>query len=72
MGTEHPRPTSTDTPPARRTGFWRRCRKMPIGVQSIIAVGLGALIGSLAPSADDLPRTPAETEATAFQKEPVQ
>ncbi|WP_246101632.1 dicarboxylate/amino acid:cation symporter [Streptomyces cyaneus] len=56
MDTAHPRPTSTDTtdtPPTRPPGFWRRCLRMPIGIQSIIAVGLGALIGSLAPSAGE-------------------
>lgn len=49
MDTAHPRPTSTDAPPT----FWRRCLRMPIGIQSIIAVGLGALIGSFAPSAGE-------------------
>ena len=53
MDTAHPRPTDPDTPPTRPAGFWRRCLKMPIGVQSIIAVGLGALIGTLAPSAGE-------------------
>ncbi|MFM9587974.1 dicarboxylate/amino acid:cation symporter [Streptomyces scabiei] len=53
MGTTHPRPTSTNTPPTRAAGFLRRCLRMPIGVQSIIAVGLGALVGSLAPSAGE-------------------
>jgi proton glutamate symport protein len=36
-------------PTARSRRWWR----LPIGVQSIIAVGLGALIGSLAPSAGE-------------------
>ncbi|TDT97306.1 proton glutamate symport protein [Streptomyces sp. 846.5] len=40
--------TSMDT--ARR-GLLRRCLRMPIGLESIIAVALGALIGSLAPGA---------------------
>ncbi|MFE7356206.1 dicarboxylate/amino acid:cation symporter [Streptomyces sp. NPDC057543] len=31
----------------------RRCLQMPIGVQSLIVVGLGELIGSLAPSAGE-------------------
>ena len=53
MDTAHPRPTDPDTPPTRPAGFWRRCLKMPIGIQSIIAVGLGALIGTLAPSAGE-------------------
>lgn len=36
---------------ARRGALdWWKCWKLPIGVQSLIAVALGALIGSLAPS----------------------
>ncbi|MGR3931595.1 dicarboxylate/amino acid:cation symporter [Streptomyces sp. BRA346] len=44
------RATSTDTRSGARPGLLRRCLRMPIGVQSIIAVGLGALIGALAPA----------------------
>lgn len=39
MDTTQARTTSTPT-------LWRRCLRMPIGIQSVIAVGLGALIGS--------------------------
>lgn len=46
MDTTQARTTSTPT-------LWRRCLRMPIGIQSVIAVGLGALIGSLAPSAGE-------------------
>ncbi|MFD6171646.1 dicarboxylate/amino acid:cation symporter [Streptomyces coeruleorubidus] len=53
MSTSQPTPTSTDGPKTRPAGLLRRCLKMPIGIQSIIAVGLGALIGSLAPSAGE-------------------
>ncbi|MFD5912275.1 cation:dicarboxylate symporter family transporter [Streptomyces massasporeus] len=53
MDTAHPRPTDPDTPPTRPAGLLRRCLRMPIGVQSILAVGLGALIGTLAPSAGE-------------------
>ena len=53
MDTANPRPTSANTSPTRPSGFLRRCLNMPIGIQSIIAVGLGALIGSLAPSAGE-------------------
>ncbi|WP_063793992.1 dicarboxylate/amino acid:cation symporter [Streptomyces graminilatus] len=42
MNTTHPRPGSPGT-------FWRRCPRIPIGVQSVIAVGLGSLVGVLAP-----------------------
>jgi proton glutamate symport protein len=43
-----------DTPPTTaRPGLLRRCPRMPIGVQSIIAVGLGALIGTFAPAAGE-------------------
>ncbi|MEU6511126.1 dicarboxylate/amino acid:cation symporter [Streptomyces sp. NPDC046942] len=53
MDTIHPSPAGEDAPPAGPSGFWWRCLKMPIGIQSAIAVGLGALIGSLAPSAGE-------------------
>ncbi|MDQ0688614.1 proton glutamate symport protein [Streptomyces achromogenes] len=53
MGTTHTRSTSTELPLARPSGFVRRCLKTPIGIQSVIAVGLGALIGSLAPAAGE-------------------
>lgn len=53
MDTPHTPATGPDTPTAPRPGLLRRCLRMPIGVQSIIAVGLGALIGTLAPSAGE-------------------
>ena len=34
----------------RRPGLLRRCLRIPIGIQSAIAVGLGALIGTFAPN----------------------
>jgi proton glutamate symport protein len=46
-------PTSTDAPPDRYPGFWRRCLRVPIGVQSLIAVGLGTLVGALTPAAGE-------------------
>ncbi|MEU3340634.1 dicarboxylate/amino acid:cation symporter [Streptomyces sp. NPDC002144] len=51
MNTQSTPTTSTDRRSGARPGFLWRCLRMPIGVQSIIAVGLGALIGTLAPSA---------------------
>ncbi|MEH0549102.1 dicarboxylate/amino acid:cation symporter [Streptomyces sp. B21-105] len=53
MGTTHTRSTSTEMPLTRPSGLLRRCLKTPIGIQSVIAVGLGALIGSLAPAAGE-------------------
>ncbi|WP_234311765.1 dicarboxylate/amino acid:cation symporter [Streptomyces griseus] len=53
MDTPNTPPTSTDASAARHSGFLRRCLRMPIGIQSIIAVGLGALIGSFAPPAGE-------------------
>ena len=61
MVTPQPHPDALSTAPAtapapeaaalsgRTKGRWR----LPIGVQSVIAVGLGALIGTLAPSAGE-------------------
>ncbi|MEU1105088.1 dicarboxylate/amino acid:cation symporter [Streptomyces tibetensis] len=53
MSTPHTPATSTDTPKPGPAGKLRRCLRMPIGVQSIIAVGLGALLGTFAPSAGE-------------------
>ncbi|NUP42293.1 MAG: dicarboxylate/amino acid:cation symporter [Streptomyces sp.] len=53
MDTAHRRPTNADTSPAGPSGFLRRCLNVPIGIQSVTAVGLGALIGSLAPVAGE-------------------
>ncbi|MEU1317243.1 hypothetical protein [Streptomyces tibetensis] len=53
MSTPHTPATSADTPKPGPAGKLRRCLRMPIGVQSIIAVGLGALLGTFAPSAGE-------------------
>ncbi|GAA4325221.1 glutamate-aspartate/proton symporter GltP [Streptomyces venetus] len=53
MTTSHTPATSADTDKNRPSGPLRRCLRMPIGVQSIIAVGLGAVVGTLAPSAGE-------------------
>lgn len=51
MVTSRTSSTGADNPPLRVRGS--RWRRVPIGVQSIVAVGLGALIGTLAPAAGE-------------------
>ncbi|HET9128363.1 MAG TPA: dicarboxylate/amino acid:cation symporter [Propionibacteriaceae bacterium] len=46
-----PRTSPTDADHPSEQGGGARRRRVPIGVQSIVALGLGALIGTLAPSA---------------------
>ncbi|WP_245936470.1 dicarboxylate/amino acid:cation symporter [Streptomyces cahuitamycinicus] len=50
MNTPNTPATSADTTETKPAGLLRRCLRMPIGVQSIIAVGLGATLGTFAPA----------------------
>ncbi|MEU2774559.1 cation:dicarboxylase symporter family transporter, partial [Streptomyces sp. NPDC007162] len=57
MNTPETPTTSTDEDAGPQAGkgarIARRCLRPPIGVQSVIAVGLGSLLGTLAPSAGE-------------------